>query len=92
MEPANVVVMFVAVLAKSKWFSRDARTASRLPCAISVASRCTVCKPRFKSYRGASFRVVPCARWYAPRVMASLTGLLDQSAADNEGKHDNYSE
>src|SRR5262249_31227775 len=46
----------------------------------------------FKSYRGASFRVVPCARWYAPCVMASLTGLLDQSAADNESKHDNNSE
>ena len=26
MEPANVVVMFVAVLAKSKWSSRDVQT------------------------------------------------------------------
>ena len=46
----------------------------------------------FKSYRGGSFRVVPCARWHAPCVMASLTGLLDHATADNESKHNNESE
>jgi hypothetical protein len=46
----------------------------------------------FKSYRGASFRVVPRARWHAPCVMATLTGLLDDATADNESKHNNESE
>ena len=45
-----------------------------------------------KSYRGGSFRVVPRARWHAPCVMASLTGLLDHATADNESKHNNESE
>src|SRR6516165_7467205 len=37
-------------------------------------------------------RVVPRARWHAPCVMASLTGLLDHATADNESKHNNESE
>ena len=44
----------------------------------------------FKSYRGGSFRVMPCARWHTPCVMTSLTGFLDcQTAADNESNHYN---
>jgi hypothetical protein len=43
-----------------------------------------------KSYRDASFRVVPRALWHAPCVMTSLTGLLEsQTATDNESDHHN---
>jgi len=47
----------------------------------------------FKSYRGASFGVVPRGRRHTPCVIISLTGLLDcQTGADNESNHQNDSE
>jgi hypothetical protein len=43
-----------------------------------------------KSYRDASFRVVPRTLWNAPYVMTSLTGILEpQAAADNDSDHHN---
>jgi len=57
----------------------------------STGPHCT--RAAFRSYRGASFRVVPSALWHTPCVMTSLAGPLEsQTAADNESNHQNDSE